>query len=234
MMKLKNINKHRQARGFNLIELLVSLVVVAVSLFAVAKIQITGMQGVEGAKQSTTSTVGVVNIIERLSIPEHRDGLRTLISADSHHEFKTSGTLDEFNDKYGSLDCNNVPSQAEATNRDVAERAIHCEIGGWIESIKNAFNIASESDLCMNIYVRDVSDSSHGFSYRNSDDGTFAYRIPRITVEYKWKKVDAGSEDDFCTLENNFLKKPTINYSTTEHEYADANIGFSSMEYILP
>lgn len=232
MMKLKNIGKFRQARGFNLIELLVSLVVVAVSLFAVAKIQITGMQGVEGAKQSLTSTVGVVNLIERLSIPEHRDGIRTLISSSTNRRFQTSGSLEKFNTLYGDLDCNNVPSQEEATNKNVAERAIQCEIGGWIESIKNAFNIAKEPDLCMNVFVRDVSDPTNGFIYRTSSTRTFAYDIPRLTIEYMWKKVDDGTELD-CELENNLLKKPTINYAT-ESEFADANVGFSSMEYILP
>ena len=42
-----------KSKGFNLIELLVSLVVVALSLFAVAKIQIMGLQSGESAKQST-------------------------------------------------------------------------------------------------------------------------------------------------------------------------------------
>ena len=237
MKKFNKIKKFRLTRGFNLIELLVSLVVVAVSLFAVAKIQITGMQGVEGAKQSTSSTIGVVNLIERLSIPEHRDGIRTLISTQSGNQFAVSGSLKKFNQDFGSVNCEDVPSYEEATNPEVAKRAINCEIGGWIESLKNAFNISSDEDICMNVLARDVSDSSSGFEYRNDSDGVhhFAYRIPRITVEYKWKKVSSAqfTGTTFCQLDNGLLVRPEISYSN-DTKYTDTDIGFSSMEYILP
>lgn len=224
MIKSSEIKNFRQARGFNLIELLVSLVVVAVSLFAVAKIQITGMQGVEGAKQSTASTVGVINLIERLSIPEHRDGIRTLINKNG--SIAESGSLRDFNTKYGHLKCENVPSKDEATKPTVAENAINCEIGGWIESIKNAFNIESDQDLCMNILIQDVS--GDGFIYRTG----FVYAIPRITIEYMWRKAKVDQTLN-CTPNSstNLLEKPNYGYDATN---SDSDIGYSSMEYLLP
>jgi len=66
MLRVRTINRIGKTFGFNLIELLVSLVVVAVSLFAVAKIQIFGLQAGEGSKQSTASTT---DIVKQESIP---------------------------------------------------------------------------------------------------------------------------------------------------------------------
>ena len=81
MLRVRTINRIGKTFGFNLIELLVSLVVVAVSLFAVAKIQIFGLQAGEGSKQSTASTVSVVNLMERLS--GHRQGISKLLKTSS-------------------------------------------------------------------------------------------------------------------------------------------------------
>ena len=179
MMKMRDYFLMTKSRGFNLIELLVSLVVVAVSLFAVAKIQITGMQTTHGAKQSTSSTVSTVNLLERLS--GHRDGLRTLLDAQTSHNVSYQLKSADQDDK-----CNTLPTHDEE-------------------------NSDSKEDL--------------------------DYNLPRVIVEYKWRKNPSSSNwgengSKACVFENNRLNPPVYSSNPSADESAD--VGFSSMEYLLP
>lgn len=224
MSMRRNFKRINGIKGFNMIELLVSLVVVAVSLFAVAKIQITGMQSVEGAKQTTGSTVSIANIIERLS--GHRDGIRAILGNSGN------GSANFFLDKVDALSdvsgCDAVPSADEASSSDKAIKGLKCEIDAWVYSIYNALNLSDAEDICANITITDVSGTS-GYSYKTG----FKYSVPMVRVEYKWKKAPSVDSSKLkCTVTDNKLAQPQYSHDPAVDETAE--IGYSSMEYLLP
>ena len=206
MLRVRTINRIGKTFGFNLIELLVSLVVVAVSLFAVAKIQIFGLQAGEGSKQSTASTVSVVNLMERLS--GHRQGISKLLktSSDGYVIF-TLNDVDAMN--MSASACSKVPLADEYRNKNSAETGIKCEIDAWIYSVWNSLNLEGKK------------------TNENFD-------VPRVAVEYKWRKTPSSDANKMrCTLnDKNRLEPPKFSTNADEDETAD--IGFSSMEYLLP
>ena len=223
MMKMRDYFLMTKSRGFNLIELLVSLVVVAVSLFAVAKIQITGMQTTHGAKQSTSSTVSTVNLLERLS--GHRDGLRTLLDAQTSHNVSYQLKSADQDDK-----CNTLPTHDEEnSDSSKANLAIECEIKAWVFSVHNSLNLVESTDICANVFISDIRD----YEYKKN----FDYNLPRVIVEYKWRKNPSSSNwgengSKACVFENNRLNPPVYSSNPSADESAD--VGFSSMEYLLP
>lgn len=223
MLRVRTINRIGKTFGFNLIELLVSLVVVAVSLFAVAKIQIFGLQAGEGSKQSTASTVSVVNLMERLS--GHRQGISKLLktSSDGYIKF-TLDNVEAMN--MSDSDCSKVPLADEYRNKNSAETGIKCEIDAWIYSVWNSLNLEGKKDICANILITSVDD----YEYKTGEK----FDVPRVAVEYKWRKTPSSAAAKMrCTLnDKNRLKPPK--FSTNADEDETAEIGFSSMEYLLP
>lgn len=223
MLRVRTINRIGKTFGFNLIELLVSLVVVAVSLFAVAKIQIFGLQAGEGSKQSTASTVSVVNLMERLS--GHRQGISKLLktSSDGYVIF-TLNDVDAMN--MSASACSKVPLADEYRNKNSAETGIKCEIDAWIYSVWNSLNLEGKKDICANILITSVDD----YEYKTDEN----FDVPRVAVEYKWRKTPSSDADKMrCTLNaKNRLEPPK--FSTNADEDETAEIGFSSMEYLLP
>ncbi|MCR4554764.1 MAG: prepilin-type N-terminal cleavage/methylation domain-containing protein [Succinivibrionaceae bacterium] len=220
MRGVLNINCFRRAKGFNLIELLVSLVVVAVSLFAVAKIQITGMQSVEGSKQSTSSVVSVANLVERLSA--HSTAVRTVSRKGGIVElFKGASAV---NDAHSSqlADCGGTKDESNLADAKVV---IYCEIDAWIYSVYNALNLRNDSDICAFVNIR----FTPGYDYKDDFKGI---KIPKILAQYKWKKAPSVSTDINCEATDNKLEPPKYNTDPSQDETAD--IGFSAMEYLLP
>lgn len=211
-------------RGFNLIELLVSLVVVSISLFAIAKIQIMGMHGMESSKETTTSMVNVSSLIDRLS--SHRDAVR--IYLDNVGDFKTG------NVNKTSLNVSNHESclyEKESTNVNDAKKAIVCEIQFWIDSIYSELNLQNSTDICVNVKV---SDSKSELAYSSG----FNYAVPKMTVAYAWNKSPDSSSlssscsgNDSSTLENFAIDNAK---DSDSNSYADSSVGFVSMEYIMP
>lgn len=203
-----------KSRGFNLIELLVALVVVAVALFAVAKIQILGLQSGESAKQSTASTVNVLNLLERLDA--HRVGIGNMLdgSDDGISYFMSSA------DTKNGDSCNEFPIGFDDTDGS----GVACEIDAWVYSVKNSLNLVNDEDICANVFIETVPN----FNYKLG----MKYRIPKVTVEYKWRKTPSSSADINCNLVDNRLPPPK--YDSNPSNDQTAEIGYSTMEYLLP
>lgn len=202
-----------KSKGFNLIELLVSLVVVALSLFAVAKIQIMGLQSGESAKQSTASTVNVVNLMERFDA--HRVGIGSLLA-------KNKGTVTFFlnKNKFEGVNCNNFAIGFDDTDGS----GVPCEIDAWIYSVWNSLNLQNDDDICAKVTIKDVP----GFKYKTG----MKYKIPKVMVDYKWRKTPSSSANLNCVKDGERLPPPV--YSTNVSVDQSAEIGYSTMEYLLP
>lgn len=198
-----------KSKGFNLIEVLIALVVISISLFAVARVQIAGMQGMETAKESTSSAVNITNLMERFS--KQRDAIRLYLSAHS----------DGFS-KHGlaSMDmgCTSMPTSI--TNADQADQALSCEVEAWASSMVAALNLETSDDLAFSVLVIDRQNYEYTTNIR--------YSIPRITVAVMWKKnpgADMTIADYKLKDDGSGLMYPPA---------ADSELGYMSMEYVAP
>lgn len=229
MCTVYSVNRLTRMRGFNLIELLVSLVVVAVSLFAIAKIQITGMQSVEGAKQSAGSTVSVASFIERLSL--HREAVRTILDASTATPHSLTYLLKSLDDEaLNGATSSACKGDLDQLKVDEATTSVVCEIDAWLYSVYNALNLKNPGDICAYISISDATD----YKYKSNSSVSFRYAIPVVMVEYKWRQspTSATSTDDFnCNLKDGHLIKPNLTYDSKDQS---GEIGYSSMEYLLP
>ncbi len=205
-----------KSKGFNLIEILVALVVISISLFAVARVQISGMQGMETAKESTSSAVNITNLIERLS--KQRDAIRLYL------------------DKHGSYSANqlasdNIVSSSDAcptspiSDVDDAQKAIGCEIDAWASSMVEALGLTDGNgnvDKTALAYGVTIEDQGTDYKYTN----TIKYKIPRITIAVMWKK-NPGAELDkksWTINDKRLMTSPDVK----------SELGYMSMEYIAP
>lgn len=123
-------------------------------------------------------------------------------------------------------DCSKVPLADEYRNKNSAETGIKCEIDAWIYSVWNSLNLEGEKDICANIFISSVD----GYEYKTGEK----FDVPRVAVEYKWRKTPSSAAAKMhCTLnDKNRLEPPK--FSTNADEDETAEIGFSSMEYLLP
>lgn len=201
--------------GFNLIELLISLLVVAIGLFAIAKMQILGIHGVEQSKSSTASTIIVGNVIERLS--KQRDAIR--IYLDNYGTYtKTGSQLDSGFAEH----CNDTDISEGSSGK--AQNALDCEISYWVESLVNAMRLDA-SDGCYRIVIEDSA--PYAYKAVETANATY-YKIPKIKVSILWNQISGSSAltADMCnaTQESGLHKSPALG----------SNIGFSTMEYLAP
>lgn len=195
-------------KGFNLIELLVALVVISISLFAVAKVQISGMQGMETAKEATSSAVNITNLIERLS--KQRDALRVYLNG-SDEKYKQNNLASE-------TIINGACTKTPTKNAANAKNAIGCEIDAWANSMVESLNLGSKADLAYGVTIDDEGD----YSYTK----TIKYTLPRITIAVMWKKNPGATmnETDYELDDNGLMTPPGV----------DSELGYMSMEYIAP
>lgn len=203
--------------GFNLIELLISLLVVAIGLFAIAKMQILGIHGVEQSKSSTASTIIVGNVIERLS--KQRDAIRIYLDNQGTYT-KTDSQLDSGFAEH----CSETETDISEGSSGKAQNALDCEISYWVESLVNAMRLDA-SDGCYRIVIEDSA--PYAYKAVETANATY-YKIPKIKVSILWNQISGSSAltADMCnaTQESGLHKSPAIG----------SNIGFSTMEYLAP
>lgn len=207
--------------GFNLIELLISLLVVAIGLFAIAKMQILGIHGVEQSKSSTASTIIVGNVIERLS--KQRDAIRIYLDNPANEGTYTR-TGSELNSNFAS-NCSKSGTDISEGSSENAKNALDCEISYWVESLVNAMKLGA-SDGCYRIIIEDSAPYAYE-AVEETKNATY-YKIPKIKVSILWNQISGSSAltKEMCnaTQESGLHKSPAIK----------SNIGFSTMEYLAP
>lgn len=204
--------------GFNLIELLISLLVVAIGLFAIAKMQILGIHGVEQSKSSTASTIIVGNVIERLS--KQRDAIR--IYLDKYGTYTRTGSQ---LDSGFAEHCSESDTDISEGSSGKAQNALDCEISYWVESLVNAMKLGA-SDGCYRIIIEDSAPYAYK-AVEETENATY-YKIPKIKVSILWNQISGSSAltADMCNAfqESGLHQAPAIK----------SNIGFSTMEYLAP
>ncbi len=201
-----------KSKGFNLIEVLIALVVISISLFAVARVQIAGMQGMETAKESTSSAVNITNLMERFS--KQRDAIRLYLTMNPVEGFVRNGL--------GDMDVGCDAMQAAIINATQAEQALSCEVEAWASSMVASLNLESPRDLAYGVTVRDQATN---YQYT----ANISYSIPRITVAVMWKK-NPGAKD--MTIADYKLKDDGSGLMYPPA--ADSEYGYMSMEYVAP
>jgi type IV pilus assembly protein PilV len=63
-----------RARGFSLVEVLVSVVILSIGLLGVAALQLAGLQYSQGAYQQSQATVAVADLVDRMRANPDLDG----------------------------------------------------------------------------------------------------------------------------------------------------------------
>lgn len=201
----------RSSKGFNLVELLIAMIVVSISLFGVAKLQVNGMHGMESAKLTTTSVVSVANLVERLS--KQRDEIKVYLD---HKAAYTVAGASSASIVPGGASCNSAGADSE----EHARLSLDCEIDSWLSATFSTLNLQDSNDIC---YAVRISYANANFNY----SAGMRYAIPQILVAIKWKKVSGSSWDTGgCNATNDT--------GTIAAPGADSDIGYMSMEYIAP
>ncbi len=201
----------RKSYGFNLIELLIALILISIALFAIAKLQISGMHSMESAKTTTASVVNVSNLVERLS--KDRDEIRTYLESNKSYYIHRSSSASVAENCSGG----GAGTAAEA------KITLDCEVDAWVSATFSTLNLESKNDICYTVLIRETNN----FSY-----GSFSYAIPLITVSLKWKKTTGVDWKTSATGDTGCTGNKDTGLMTVPSP--DGDIGYMSMEYIAP